>query len=288
MTLQQTQASATQPANVALNEFARIPQLGFGVWQIDNDKVGDVIRVALDTGYRLIDTAQGYDNEQGVGEALRRSGIDRDELFVTSKLRTKAMGEQGALDGVRASLRALGLDYLDLMLIHWPTLDPERYVGAWRGLIQAREEGLVRSIGVSNFLPHHIEEIIDATGVVPVLDQVETHPHFQQKELIAYLAAHGIRHQAYSPLGHGAALSDPIVARIARSRERTPAQIILRWHLQRGSIVIPKSVTPDRIRENFDVSSFTLTDAEMGQIAGLDNPDGGRTGSDPDRFNDLY
>jgi 2,5-diketo-D-gluconate reductase A len=287
MTLQQ-QSASTPPANVALNEMTQIPQLGFGVWQIDNDKVGEAVATALETGYRLIDTAQGYDNEQGVGEALRQSGIARDELFVTSKLRTKAMGEQGALDGVRASLDALGLDYLDLMLIHWPTLDPERYVGAWRGLIEAREQGLTRNIGVSNFLPHHIEAIVEATGIVPVVDQVETHPHFQEKELMAYLRAHAIRHEAYSPLGSGSVLDDPIIGRIARSRDRSPAQVILRWHLQRGSIVIPKSVTPERIRENFDVMSFTLTDAEMGQIAGLDDPAGGRTGSDPDRFNDLY
>ena len=288
MTLQQSQASATAPASIALNEFDQIPQLGFGVWQIDNDKVGDAVKVALETGYRLIDTAQGYDNERGVGEALRQSTIDRDELFITSKLRTKAMGYEGALRGVQDSLEALGLDYLDMMLIHWPTLDRERYVGAWKGLIQAREDGLVRNIGVSNFLPHHLEDIIDATGIVPAVDQVETHPHFQQKELMGFLPAHGIRHESYSPLGSGEVLDDPVIGRIARSRDRSPAQIILRWHLQRGSIVIPKSVTPDRIRENFDVTSFTLGEDEMGQIAGLDDPQNGRTGSDPDRFNDLY
>ncbi len=284
----QMAAQDTQfPKSIQLNEFNAIPQLGFGVWQIENALVTDAVRTAINAGYRLIDTAQGYDNEEGVGAAIRESGIERSELVVTSKLRTKAMGYEGALEGVRTSLKALGLDYLDLMLIHWPTLDVERYTGAWKGLVQAREDGLVTNIGVSNFLPHHIERIIGETGIVPMVDQVETHPHFQQKELVPYLAAHGIRHQAYSPLGSGKALDDRTIARIAQSRDRSPAQIILRWHLQRGSIAIPKSVTPERIRENFEVFGFSLTTEEMGQIASLDDPKG-RTGSDPDQFNDLY
>lgn len=273
---------------VALNDRDFIPQLGFGVWQIDNDKVGEAIATALEAGYRMFDTAQGYDNEEGVGRALRDADVDRSELYVTSKLRTKAMGREGALAGVRTSLETLGLDYLDLMLIHWPTLDPERYVGAWKGLVEAREEGMVRNIGVSNCLPHHIERMIDETGVVPVVDQIETHPYFQQREMLSYLSSRGIRHEAYSPLGSGAVIDDEVIASIAEMRGRSPAQVILRWHLQRGSIVIPKSETPDRIRENFGVFDFTLGDAEMGRIAGLDDPENGRTGSDPDRFNDLY
>ncbi|WP_423065040.1 aldo/keto reductase [Devosia sp. CN2-171] len=280
-------AAAGTPS-VALNDRDFIPQIGFGVWQIANDEVGDAIATALDAGYRMIDTAQGYDNEAGVGLALRNAELPRSELFVTSKLRTRAMGREGALAGVRASLETLGLDYLDLMLIHWPTLDPERYVGAWQGLVEAREEGLVRNIGVSNCLPHHIERMIDETGVVPVVDQIETHPYFQQPEMVEYLRNRGIRHEAYSPLGSGTVLGDEVIASIAGARERSPAQIILRWHLQRGSIVIPKSVTPDRIRENFEVFNFTLSEAEMARIAGLDDPEHGRTGSDPDRFNDLY
>lgn len=273
---------------VALDGQASIPQLGFGVWQVDNDEVGEAVRVALDAGYRLFDTAQGYDNEAGVGEALRQSDVDRAELFITSKLRTRAMGRDGALAGVRTSLETMGLDYLDLMLIHWPTLDPERYVGAWQGLVDAREEGLVRHIGVSNCLPHHIERMIDETGIVPAVDQIETHPHFQQSEMLHYLRLRGIRHEAYSPLGSGTVLDDDIIGAIAATHGRTPAQVIIRWHLQRDSIVIPKSVTPERIRENFDVFGFTLSDAEMGRIAGLDDPQNGRTGSDPDRFDDLY
>lgn len=273
---------------VQLSEQNAIPQLGFGVWQIDNDKVGEAVAAALEAGYRLFDTAQGYDNEQGVGEALRSSDVPRSELFVTSKLRTRAMGRDGALAGVRASLEALGLDYLDLMLIHWPTLDPERYVGAWEGLVEAREEGLVRNIGVSNCLPHHIERMIEATGVVPAVDQIETHPYFQQAEMLKYLRGRGIRHQSYSPLGSGEVLDDAVIGEIARTHERSPAQVILRWHLQRDSIVIPKSVHPDRIRENFQVFDFSLSEAEMGRIAALDQGEGGRTGSDPDQFDNLY
>jgi 2,5-diketo-D-gluconate reductase A len=281
-------AAPTGTPSLALNDHDFIPQIGFGVWQIDNAAVGEAIATALDSGYRMIDTAQGYDNEAGVGVALRNADLARSELFVTSKLRTRAMGREGALAGVRASLETLGLDYLDLMLIHWPTLDPERYVGAWQGLVEAREEGLVRNVGVSNCLPHHIERMIDETGVVPVVDQIETHPYFQQPEMLGYLRARGIRHEAYSPLGSGTVLDDKIIASIAETYERSPAQIILRWHLQRGSIVIPKSVTPDRIRENFEVFDFTLRDGDMGRISGLDDPENGRTGSDPDRFNDLY
>lgn len=273
---------------IPLGERIAIPQLGFGVWQIDNDEVSEAVAHALEVGYRLIDTAQGYDNEAGVGKALREAGLERSEIFLTSKLRTKAMGVEGALEGVRQSLSALGVDYLDLMLIHWPTPAHEQYVETWRGLIEAREQGLVRAIGVSNFTREQLERIIAETGIVPALDQIETHPYFQQKEMLPYLAARGIRHEAYSPLGSGAVLDDPVIGELAAARDRSPAQIILRWHLQRGSIVIPKSVTPERIEENFDVFGFTLSEAEMGRISGLDDPENGRTGSDPETFNDLY
>lgn len=242
----------------------------------------------MSVGYRLIDTAQGYDNEAGVGAAINRFPVDRSEIFLTSKLRTRAMGYDGALAGVRESLKVLGTDYLDLMLIHWPTPAHDNYVDTWRGLIAARDEGLVRSIGVSNFTRQQLERVIDETGSVPAVDQIETHPHFQQKDMLGYLAGRGIHHQSYSPLGSGAVLDDPIIGEIAQSRDRSPAQIIIRWHLQRGSIVIPKSETPRRIEENFDVFGFTLDEGEMGRIAGLDDPKNGRTGSDPETFNDLY
>jgi 2,5-diketo-D-gluconate reductase A len=214
--------------------------------------------------------------------------VDRSEIFLTSKLRTKAMGFDGALAGVRESLHALGTEYLDLMLIHWPTPAHDEYVDTWRGLVAARDEGLVRSIGVSNFTQQHLERIIDETGAVPAVNQVETHPHFQQKHMLSYLAGRGIHHQSYSPLGSGEVLDDPVIGELAQARDKSPAQIILRWHLQRGSIVIPKSETPRRIEENFDVFGFTLDEGEMGRIAGLDDPASGRTGSDPETFNDLY
>lgn len=279
-------AEALEP--ILLGERHAIPRLGFGVWQIDNDEVERAVAHALEVGYRLIDTAQGYDNEAGVGQALRDAAVDRSEIFLTSKLRTRAMGHDGALEGVRQSLEALGVDYLDLMLIHWPTPAHDQYVETWRGLIEAREQALVRDIGVSNFTREQLERIIGETGIVPVLDQIETHPHFQQKQMLPYLASRGIRHEAYSPLGSGAALDDPVIGELAAARGRSPAQVILRWHLQRGSIVIPKSVTPERIEENFDVFGFTLSEAEMGRISGLDAPASGRTGSDPETFNDLY
>lgn len=281
-------ANATSTPSIQLGEQLTIPQLGFGVWQIENGKVVDAVSHALSVGYRLIDTAQGYDNEPGVGEAIRDSAVPRSEIFLTSKLRTKAQGKDGALRGVQESLDALGVDYLDLMLIHWPTPAHNKYVETWQGLIQAREDGLVRSIGVSNFTQAQLERIIDETGIVPVVDQIETHPYFQQKEMLPYLAGRGIHHESYSPLGSGEVLDDPIIGAIAAAYDKSPAQIILRWHLQRGSIVIPKSEHAERIEENFDVFGFTLDDADMGRIAGLDKGEAGRTGSNPDTFNDLY
>lgn len=281
-------ANATSTPSIQLGEQLTIPQLGFGVWQIENGKVVDAVSHALSVGYRLIDTAQGYDNEPGVGEAIRDSAVPRSDIFLTSKLRTKAQGKDGALRGVQESLDALGVDYLDLMLIHWPTPSHNKYVETWQGLIQAREDGLVRSIGVSNFTQAQLERIIDETGIVPAVDQIETHPYFQQKEMLPYLAGRGIHHESYSPLGSGEVLDDSIIAGIAAAYGKSPAQIILRWHLQRGSIVIPKSEHAERIEENFDVFGFTLDDADMGRIAGLDKGEAGRTGSNPETFNDLY
>ena len=284
----QAAANATSTPSIQLGEQLTIPQLGFGVWQIENGKVVDAVSHALSVGYRLIDTAQGYDNEPGVGEAIRDSAVPRSDIFLTSKLRTKAQGRDGALRGVQESLDALGVDYLDLMLIHWPTPAHNKYVETWQGLIQAREDGLVRSIGVSNFTQAQLERIIDETGIVPAVDQIETHPYFQQKEMLPYLAGRGIHHESYSPLGSGEVLDDPIIGAIAAAYGKSPAQIILRWHLQRGSIVIPKSEHAERIEENFDVFGFTLDDADMGRIAGLDKGEPGRTGSNPETFNDLY
>jgi 2,5-diketo-D-gluconate reductase A len=272
---------------IRLNDGRFIPRLGFGVWQIDDAKVDEAVKTAIDAGYRLIDTAQGYDNEPGVGRALESASVSREDLFVTTKLRTRAMGYDEAIAGVRASLQALQLDTLDMMLIHWPTPARDTYAATWKGLIEARKDGLVRTIGVSNFLPEHIDRIIEETGIIPAVNQIEMHPYFQQTEVHGYHERHGIRLEAYSPLGHGEVLDDPVVGGIAKEHGKSPAQVILRWHLQRDHIVIPKSETPERIRENLDVFGFELSPEEMAQIGKLDRPHG-RTGSDPATFNDLY
>jgi 2,5-diketo-D-gluconate reductase A len=273
---------------VTLNDARSMPQLGFGVWQVENDKVGPAVREAIASGYRLIDTAQGYDNEQGVGQAIAEAGLPREDIFITSKLRTKLLGYEEAQEGIEQSLDALKIEYLDLFLIHWPAPAHDRYADAWRGLIKARERGLVRSIGVSNFLPEHLERIIGESGVVPAVNQLETHPHFQQRDVRDFHRRNRIQMEAYSPLGTGSTLDDPTIGEIAKRLERTPAQVILRWHLQEGRVAIPKSVTPERIKGNLEVFDFALSDDDMRAIAFVDDPTSGRTGSDPATFNDLY
>lgn len=264
-----------------------MPQLGFGVWQVSNEDVVPAVATALEAGYRAVDTAQGYDNEEGVGRAIAESGIARADLFVTSKLRTKLLGRQEAVDGIEQSLEKLGLDHLDLFLIHWPCPALDRYVDAWQGLIDARDRGLVRSIGVSNFLPEHIGRIVEATGEVPVVNQIETHPEFQQRDVRSFHQEHQIQLESYSPLGSGAVLDNEVIGKIAEAHGKSPAQVIIRWHLQEGLVVIPKSVTPERIRDNLDVFDFRLSTEDMTAIARLDRPDG-RTGSDPATFNNMY
>jgi 2,5-diketo-D-gluconate reductase A len=273
---------------VELNDGNRMPQLGFGVWQVSNEDVVPAVLSALEAGYRAVDTAQGYDNEEGVGQALRESGLDRSELFVTSKQRTRLLGHNEAIEGVRQSLDKLKLDYLDLFLIHWPCPALDRYVAAWSGLIEAQQQGLVRSIGVSNFLPEHLERIIAETGVVPVINQVETHPEYQQRQMQAVHDKYSIQHESYSPLGTGAVLDNPEIGRIAESYDKSPAQVIIRWHLQEGFVVIPKSVHEERIRQTLEVFDFVLSEADMEAIRALDRTPDGKTGSDPATFNDLY
>jgi 2,5-diketo-D-gluconate reductase A len=272
---------------IRLNDGRHIPRIGFGVWQIENDAVTAAVSTALETGYRLVDTAQGYNNEEGVGQALQGRTVPRDSVFVTTKLRTKAMGRDGAINGVRESLKALGLDYIDMMLIHWPTPAHDQYADTWRGLVEAQKDGLVRSIGVSNFLVEHVERIISETGVFPAVNQLETHPYFQQRGARQFHERHGIRLESYSPLGHGEALKDPAIETIANRHSKSPAQIVIRWHYQQDLIVIPKSATADRIRENLDVLDFELSTEDMARIDALDQLEG-RTGSDPATFNDLY
>lgn len=278
------------PADVPLLDLAdarRLPQLGFGVWQVSNDEVTPAVATALEAGYRAVDTAQGYDNEAGVGAALAASGIPRDQLFVTSKLRTKLHGYDDAMRGLEATLKALKLDYLDLFLIHWPAPARDLYVKTWKAFVGMKEQGLVHSIGVSNFLPEHIDRLVTETGVVPAVNQIELHPEYQQRDVRAYHASNQIQIECYSPLGSGAVLDNPVIAEIATALGKSPAQVILRWHIQQGLAVIPKSVTPERIRENLAVFDFTLDENAMDRIAGLDRPDG-KTGSDPATFNDAF
>jgi 2,5-diketo-D-gluconate reductase A len=268
--------------SVALNDGHRIPRLGFGVFQVPGEKTADVVLHALRTGYRSIDTAAAYENEAGVGEAIAASGLPRDELFVTTKLANDDHGRARAHRALHASLKRLGQDYVDLYLIHWPVPARDLYVGTWEALIDLRDEGLVRCIGVSNFLPEHIERIVDATHVAPVINQVELHPRFQQQELRRWHGEHGILTEAWSPLGQGSILDDRVIERIASEHRRTPAQVILRWHLQLGNVVIPKSATPERIEENFHVFDFELTEDQMQAITQLET--GERIGGDPASF----
>jgi 2,5-diketo-D-gluconate reductase A len=238
---------------------------------------------AIRTGYRLIDTAFNYENEGAVGEGIRRSGVPREELFVTSKLPGRYHAREEAGEAVRESLWRLGLDHLDLYLIHWPNPSVGRFVEAWEALVQAREDGIVRSVGVSNFTAEHLRTVIEATGVTPAVNQIELHPSFPQEELRAVHAELGIVTEAWSPLGkRDARYDDPAVAAAASTHGVSPAQVILRWQVQLGSVPIPKSATPARQAENLDVFNFELTDAEVAAITALGRPDGRLFGGDPD------
>jgi len=264
----------------SLRDGNTIPQLGLGVFQTPPDLTASVVKIALATGYRHIDTAAIYVNEAGVGEGLRTSELARDQVFVTTKLWNADQGFDAALKAFDHSIKRLGVDYLDLYLIHWPSPRRDLYVASWRALARLKDEGRVRSIGVSNFGVEHLQRLIDETGVTPVLNQVELHPHFQQRALIETHKALGIATQSWSPLGQGAELADPVIGAIAARHGRSPAQVIIRWHLDSGLIVIPKSVTPKRIAENFDVFGFTLSAEDMEAIAKLDST-AGRIGPDP-------
>jgi 2,5-diketo-D-gluconate reductase A len=270
--------------SLTLNDGCTIPQLGFGVWQISTAEVIPAVAKALEVGYRHIDTAAIYGNEEGVGQAIADSGIPREELYVTTKLWNNQHGAEEAVVAAKESLARLGLDYLDLYLIHWPTPRRERYVDAWLGLEQVRALGLSRSIGVSNFTEEHLRRVLDAGSVVPAVNQIEVHPTFGQREIIAVNDSLGICTEAYSPLGLAEDLSDATVTSIAEQVGRTPAQVILRWHLQLGRVVFPKSVTPSRIAENFSVFDFELGDDQLNAISAVDR--GNRLGLHPDEFND--
>ena len=275
--------SATdQIPRITLRPNVEIPQLGFGVFQIPPAETEEVVADALSVGYRHIDTAAAYRNEAAVGQALRASGLDRGEVFITTKCFNDDHGKDKAKAACKKSLERLELEHIDLYLIHWPVPAHDLYVETWEAFVELQAEGLVRAIGVSNFQPAHLERIIDETGVVPAVNQVELHPHFQQAGLRHEHNQLDIVTEAWSPLGQGKELDDPVIVEIANDHSKTPAQTIIRWHLQLGNVVIPKSVTPQRIQENFDVFDFELTGSEMDLIRALDA--GARIGPDPDTF----
>jgi 2,5-diketo-D-gluconate reductase A len=267
---------------LVLHDGVDIPQLGFGVFQVPPEETQKAVERALDAGYRHIDTAAAYRNEAGVGAGLAASGLPREDVFITTKLWNTQQGHDATLAAFEASLERLGLDHVDLYLIHWPVPAEDRFVETWRAFERLHEEEAARTIGVSNFRVEDLERLIAETGTRPAVNQIELHPHLQQAELRAFHSEHKIATEAWSPLAQGELLDDETIVRIASRHERTPAQAILRWHLQLGNIVIPKSVTPERIRENIEIFDFELSDEEMAEFARLDS--GERIGPDPATF----
>lgn len=276
----------TAVPTITLNDGRAIPQLGFGVFQIDPADTAEAVTHALEVGYRHIDTAEMYGNEKGVGEAVAASGLDRDEVYVTSKLNNGFHRPDDARRAFDATLAALATDHVDLFLVHWPlpTLYDGDLAATWRVLEEFRSDGRARSIGVSNFQPAHLRRLADETATVPAVNQIEAHPYLLNDEVRDYDREHGIATEAWSPIAQGAVLDDPVVAKIAGRVERTPAQVVLRWHLQRGDIVFPKSTTPSRIAENFALFDFELEADDVAALSALDRGEAGRTGPHPDRF----
>jgi 2,5-diketo-D-gluconate reductase A len=276
------------PAMV-LNGGAHIPQLGFGVFQIEPDKTAAAVKAALDIGYRHIDTAEMYGNEQGVGQGVVEAGLDRASVFITSKLNNGLHRPDDARRALDRTLSALSSDYVDLFLIHWPlpTLYDGDFVSTWHVLEEFAADGRARSIGVSNFQPAHLDRLAKESVTVPAVNQVEVHPYFANEEVRAYGREHGIATEAWSPIAQGKVLGDPVVERIADAVGKSPAQVVLRWHVQRGDIVIPKSVSPDRMKSNFELFDFELDGSDMLAISALDNGESGRIGPNPDEFDYL-
>lgn len=268
---------------VKLNDGNFIPQLGFGVWRVGDDEAVSVVSEALAIGYRHIDTAAIYGNEVGVGKAIAQSGIARKDIYLTTKLWNSDQGYDSTLKAFDTSLKKLGTDYVDLYLIHWPIPSRDLFMETWRAFLKLKEQGLVKSVGVSNFRTNDLERVIKESGVTPVLNQIELHPEFQQDDLRVFHGKHNIATEAWSPLGQGKFLDNPILKEIAAHHGKTPAQIVLRWHIETGNIVIPKSVTPSRIKENFDIFDFKLNGTEHDQITKLDKVDG-RIGPNPNTF----
>ena len=277
--------SMTVPT-ITLNDQTTIPQLGFGVFQVPPEETAATVGSALEVGYRHIDTAQMYQNEQGVGEAIAASGIARDELYVTTKLNNGFHAPDDARRAFEESLEKLGLDRVDLFLVHWPlpTLYGGDYVSTWRTLAEFLADGRATSIGVSNFQPAHLDRIIEETGVAPAVNQIEVHPYFTNEAARAASIRHGVEVEAWSPIAQGKVLDDDVIGKIAADHGKTPSQVTLRWHVERGDIVFPKSMHVERMRENFDIFDFTLTADEVAQISALDRGEDGRNGPNPDTF----
>jgi len=271
---------------IVLNDGAPIPQLGFGVFQIPPAETAAAVKAALGVGYRHIDTAEMYGNEQGVGQGIAEAGLDRADVFVTSKLNNGFHKPDDARRAFDGTLSALGSDYVDLFLIHWPlpTLYDGDFVSTWHVLEEFAADGRARSIGVSNFQPAHLDRLAKESVTVPAVNQVEVHPYFANEEVRAYGLEHGIVTEAWSPIAQGKVLSDPVIERIANAAGKSPAQVVLRWHIQRGDIVIPKSVSPDRMKSNFELFDFELDGSDMTAISALDDGESGRIGPNPDEF----
>ncbi|MGV0581048.1 aldo/keto reductase [Mycolicibacterium elephantis] len=269
--------------SITLNDGNSIPQVGLGVWQTPPEDTERAAAAALDAGYRHIDTAAAYGNEREVGQAVAKSGLAREDVFVTTKLWNSDQGYDSTLKAFDASMQRLGMDYLDLYLIHWPVPAKDAYVDTFKAFAHLRDQGRIRSIGVSNFEPEHLRKLIDGTGIVPAVNQIELHPRLQQHELRELHAQLGIATEAWSPLGQGSLLTNPAVTAVAEAHGKTSAQVLIRWHIQLGNIVIPKSVTPARIVSNFDVFDFELSEQDMASVSALG--DGTRLGFDPRTFN---
>lgn len=272
----------TAVPNLTLNNGQQIPQLGFGVFQIKPEDTVEAVTEALKVGYRHIDTAEMYGNEKQVGQAIAQSGIDPGEIFVTSKLNNNNHAFDDALAAFDQTMADLALERLDLFLIHWPLPTVGNFVDTWKAMERIYSAGRARSIGVSNFQAHHLRRLHEETTVPPAVNQIEVHPYLTQDELRAFNSEHGIATEAWSPIAQGAVLDDPSITELARTHSKTPAQVVLRWHIQLGSIVFPKSVTPSRMRENFELFDFELSDTDMSMISSLNKDE--RTGPDPDVF----